>query len=206
MSGNSTRDRALQLLGNGQSPTVVALALGIDISRVSQLLSEDDFAQKVAELRFQNLQSATLRDQRYDQLEDYFLEKLDDIKDFFVKPGEVFRALMLLNKAQRRGSSDPTSGQQFKTIVKLSMPNIVTARFQVDASGIVIGVDSQELATMPSNVLMKEVQGEDIDKLLTDAAGTGGGETEAVAALKEAARARIAGRVLEGELETKYGI
>lgn len=206
MSGNSTRDRAMQLLGNGQSPAVVALALGVDISRISQFLSEDDFAQKVAELRFESLQSATLRDQRYDQLEDYFIGKLEDIKDFFVKPTEVFRALMLLNKAQRRGQADPTAGQQFKTVVKLALPNVIRAQFQIDASGVVIGVDTRDLTTMPSNVLMKEVQGEDIDKLLATAAGTGGGETEAVAAIAEAARERIAERVLEGELQTKFGI
>lgn len=196
----------MQLLGNGQSPAVVALALGVDISRISQLLSEDDFAQKVAELRFQNLQSATLRDQKYDALEDHFLQKLEDIKDFFVKPQEVFRALVLLNKAQRRGQVDPTAGQQFKTVVKLSLPGVVKAQFQVDANGVVIGVEARELTTMPSNVLMKEVQGEDVEKLLAAAAGTGGGETEAVAAIAEAARERIAKRVLEGEFEAKYGI
>ncbi len=196
----------MQLLGNGQSPAVVALALGVDISRISQFLSEEDFAQSVAELRFQNLQSATLRDQKYDQLEDYFLEKLEDIKDFFVKPAEVFRALVLLNKAQRRGQADPTAGQQFKTVVKLSLPNVIRAQFQIDATGVVVGVESRELTTMPSNILMKEVQGEDIEKLLAANAGTGGGETEAIAAIAEATRERIAQRVLEGELETKYGV
>jgi len=50
------------------------------------------------------------------------------------------------------------------------------------------------------------VQGEDIDKLLAASAGTGGGETEAIAAVTEAARERIAARVLEGEFEAKYGI
>ena len=65
-----TEERALALLGSGVSPTAVAASLGITDSRISQLLSDENFAAEVATLRYQNLQKHNARDSAYDSLED----------------------------------------------------------------------------------------------------------------------------------------
>lgn len=162
-----TRERALQLLGSGQSPLVVAQALGVDHSRVSQLLAEPEFARQVAELRFKNLQDQAARDKKYDGLEDKLLEKLADVLEYITKPGEVLRALMAVNAAKRRGVLDPTAGQQFNTVVQLQLPSVVQAKFRVDAQGVIISVGERPMVTMPADVLIKEV-GHGSTKSLSD--------------------------------------
>ena len=66
-------DRALSLLGSGISAESAATALGVSPSRISQLLSAPEFAEQVAELRYNNLQQHNHRDANYDSLEDKLL-------------------------------------------------------------------------------------------------------------------------------------
>jgi hypothetical protein len=64
----STETRALALLGQGIEPGIVANSLGVDPSRISQLLSDENFAAQVAELRFENLAKHSMRDNKYDNM------------------------------------------------------------------------------------------------------------------------------------------
>ena len=50
--------KCLEMLGNGLSPEIVATALGISASYVSQLLTEEAFAHQVTQRRFISLQAA----------------------------------------------------------------------------------------------------------------------------------------------------
>ena len=158
-----TRERAKMLLGSGQPPLVVAQAIGVDHSRIAQLLAEPEFAREVAEMRFKNLQDQAARDQKYDSLEDTLIEKLKDCVEYIVKPMELVRALKEVNSMKRRGVLDPTAGQQFNTVVQLQLPTAVKAKFTVDASGIIVSVGERPMVTMPANVLLKEIEGERID-------------------------------------------
>jgi len=198
-----SRKRALELLGTGMAVGIVASAVGVDHSYISQLLANEEFAKEVAELRFKNLQSHTLRDERYNQLEDYFVERIDEIKECITRPADIFRAAMLLNKAQRRGQVDPSLGQEFKAVVKLSIPQVIQAQFQVDASGIIISVGTQEMLTMPSNVLLKEIHGERLD---SDGKAAIAGPAEAFAIHERTRSEANVSTVLSRELEAQYGI
>lgn len=155
-----TRERALALLGVGQPPGVVASALGVDHSRIAQLLAEPEFAKEVAERRFANLQDAAFRDKKWDAIEDLLLEKLKDVLEYIVKPQELLRALAVVNNAKRRGMIDPTTGGTFAPTVKLVLPGVTKAKFQVDATGVIISVGERSMTTMPANILMKELDGE----------------------------------------------
>jgi hypothetical protein len=70
--------KILDMLGNGLSPEVVSSALGISPSYISQLVSTEEFSRQVAELRFINLQANTVRDRKYDSLEDQLTDKLQN--------------------------------------------------------------------------------------------------------------------------------
>ena len=123
---SSTEDRVLTLLGQGLPADVVANAVGVSPSRISQLVSDPDFAAKVAELRFSGLIKHNARDSRYDSLEDQLLEKMENLLPMMYKPFEVLKAIQVINAAKRRGVSAPEQivGQQ--TVIPLSSPAFTT--------------------------------------------------------------------------------
>lgn len=146
----TTESRALALLGQGLGPEMVASAIGVSISRISQLLSETDFAAAVADLRFKNLSKHNERDNRYDLLEDQLIDKMNDLMPFMVRPMEVARVLQIINAAKRRGSSAPESITNQQTVVNLIMPTQVYQKFTVNTMNQVVQAGQQQLITVQS--------------------------------------------------------
>lgn len=151
----STESRALSLLGQGLGPETVASAIGVSVSRISQLLSETDFAAAVADLRFKNLSKHNERDNEYDRLEDELITKMRDLMPFMVRPMEVARVLQIINAAKRRGSSTPESITNQQTVVQLNMPVSIYQKFTVNANNQVIQAGQQQLITVQSGNMAK---------------------------------------------------
>ena len=151
----STEDKVRDLLGMGIEPSVVALTLGISPSRVSQLLSDEQFAISVTELRFHNLQKHNARDASYDELEDKLLTKLNDILIYMTKPSEVLNAIRTINNAKRRGSSTPQSITNQQNVVKLVMPTTIINQFVTNGHNQVVQAGDQELVTMHATNLLE---------------------------------------------------
>lgn len=118
----STESRALSLLGQGMSAEVVASAVGVSPSRISQLLSDPNFAAEVATLRYENLAKHNQRDNKYDQIEDELVDRMKELLPMMFDPMKILAAIKVINGAQRRGSSAPEAviGQQ--NVVQLVMP------------------------------------------------------------------------------------
>lgn len=150
VAATTTESRALALLGQGLGPEMVASAIGVSISRISQLLSETDFAAAVADLRFKNLSKHNERDNRYDLLEDQLIDKMNDLMPFMVRPMEVARVLQIINAAKRRGSSAPESITNQQTVVNLIMPTQVYQKFTVNTMNQVVQAGQQQLITVQS--------------------------------------------------------
>lgn len=144
------QDRVIQLLGSGLSAEVVATAVGCEPSYISQLLADDEFAKKVSELRIQNLQAATKRDNKWDEIEDKLLDKLKDSVEYIMKPREILAALATVNGAKRRGATAQESLTINNTVVNLTLPQKAVHNFVVNQTNQVIGVNDQSLLTMPS--------------------------------------------------------
>ena len=104
-TSTSIEERALVLLGAGVQAEQVATTLGVLPSRISQLLSQEDFAHKVQNLRYENLQRHNKRDSEYDSLEDALIGKLNKSLPLMVKPETILRAISTINSAKRRGQS-----------------------------------------------------------------------------------------------------
>lgn len=153
-----TAGRILEMLGNGLAPNVVASALGVTDSYVSQLIGEESFSQQVAALRFTRLQEATSRDKRYDSLEDKLLEKMEDLLPMMYKPMEVLRALTLVNAAKRRGADAPDNTVIHNTVVQLTLPQVITQQFVKDIKGQVVAVGEQELITIDATQLTSKLK------------------------------------------------
>lgn len=155
---SSTEERALQLLGSGIAASSVAAALGVTESRISQLLSREDFAQKVSNLRYENLQKHNLRDSAYDSLEDKLLYKLEKSIPLMFKPETLLNAIKVVNGAKRRGQSAPEQVINQQNIVNLVLPAIITEKFTVNVNNQVIRAGEQELHTIPSSTLLNQIE------------------------------------------------
>lgn len=154
----STESRALQLLGSGIPPETVAATLGVSPSRISQLLSEPEFAAKVAELRFSSLQKHNERDNKYDEIEDKLIERMRDCLPLMMRPMEILKAIQVINSAKRRGASAPDAITAQQTIISLTIPVQVIQKFQTTQNKQVTHAGEQELLTMQSSTLLKEIK------------------------------------------------
>ena len=152
---NSTESRALKLLGSGSGPAITAMAVGVSESRISQLLSDPQFAAEVSELRFRNLQKHNELDDKYDSMESRLLAQLEDLLPLMMRPMEILKAIAVINGAKRRGQSSPEStagvGNQ---VVTLTMPTLIMQNFTTNINNQVIKAGNQTLETMQSSSLL----------------------------------------------------
>lgn len=162
----STESRALSLLGQGVGPEMVASALGVSVSRISQLLSDPNFAAEVASLRFQNLSRHNERDSKYDSLEDQLLDKMRDLLPMMYKPLEVLRAIQTINAAKRRGSSAPEAIIGQKTVVSLVMPTQITQIFASQNTTLTVNTQNQVVKVGDTDLVT--VQSMRMDSLLSE--------------------------------------
>lgn len=160
MSRNSTsvEDRALVLLGSGVPAENVAAALGVDASRISQLLANPIFSEQVTALRYEALQEHNERDHKYDSLEDQLLGKLEKSLPLLMKPRDILAAIQVVNNAKRRGQSAPEQVTNKTTIHNIVLPTSIAATFVVNGKNQVVEADGQELLTIQSGSLLKQIE------------------------------------------------
>jgi hypothetical protein len=139
----TTESRALALLGSGVAPETVAASLGVTASRISQLLSDENFAAQVATLRYENLQKHNARDASYDSLEDELLERMRDCLPLMHRPMEILKAIQVINAAKRRGQSTPESIIEKQSIIQLNIPSVIINKFQTNVNGQVTTISTQ---------------------------------------------------------------
>lgn len=158
-------EKIKELLGNGLTNDVVATAVGVTPAYISQLMSDERFAEEVVSLRTVTLTAATSRDRGYDDIEQALLTKLSDVVNsgMIYKTQELLRAIQVINQAKRRGatSQNPLI-QTTDKIVTLNMPTVVINSYKTDGKGEVVEVTtsegkSQTLATMPAVALMQRL-------------------------------------------------
>lgn len=155
---NSTESRALKLLGAGCNPEAVASAVGVSVSRISQLLSSTEFAAAVSDLRFQNLNKHNEVDAKYDSMEARLLDQLEDLLPLMMRPMEVLKAISVLNAAKRRGQSSPENVTNQSTVVNLTMPTLIMQNFTTNINNQVIKAGNQTLETMQSSNMLAQAK------------------------------------------------
>lgn len=161
------RSQIRDLLGSGLSNELVASAVGCTPSYISQLMSEQDFADEVIALRAAFLQGNTRRDRGIDKIEEGLIERLEELMPALYKPNDVLRAFAVLNAAKRRGMAGQTAVSASQPIVQLQIPVVVVQKFVVSKDSEVIEVSGQTLVTKPSHQLLKELVsagGDDADE------------------------------------------
>ena len=154
----SIEERAMTLLGSGVNADSVANALGVTPSRISQLLAEKTFASKVSALRYESLQKHNKRDGRYDTLEDKLITKLEKSLPLLIRPESILKAISVVSGVKRRGQSTPEQVTNQQNIVNIILPQVIKQKFAIDINNQVIKAGDQELHTMPSGNLLKQVE------------------------------------------------
>ena len=165
MSSNLLSERALSLLSSGVSPVQVAAACGVTESAISQLVSNPEFSAALTLAKYENLQRHNARDNKYDILEDKLIDSLERNLPLMMRPLEILKALQVINGAKRRGQSAPDQVVQQQNIVSIQMPTLIVNKFTTNISNQVINASGQELLTIQSGALLKQVKGAENDEL-----------------------------------------
>lgn len=155
---STTEEMALALLGDGIPQETVASHLGVSESLISQLVSQEVFAEKLIALRYENLSKHNARDKSYDLIEDELIVKLKESLPLMFRPEQILKAVQVINAAKRRGSSAPAATTAQQTVVKIVIPVRVINKFTTNVMNQVIQAGEQKLVTVQSGVLMKELQ------------------------------------------------
>jgi hypothetical protein len=160
----ASAEKIKELLGNGLSNEVVATAVGVHPSYISQLMAQEDFSAQVVALRTQTLTSATMRDRTWDGLEDQLLEQLGEkIESRMIhRPMDMVRTLAVVNNAKRRGVGTQESLASHKNVVILNLPTVIINQYKKNSLGEVVEVTTgqgqqQTLVTMPASALMHKL-------------------------------------------------
>ncbi len=155
---SATDSKVLTLLGQGFAPEMVATAVGVSPARISQLLSQDEFAQQVAELRYKQLAAHTERDSKYDTLEDQILNRLKTSLSMVFDPMKLAKLLQVVNSAKRRGAAAPEHLTTQQAVVQLNIPTAILQQFQVNINQQVVKAGEQDLITVQSANMTKLLQ------------------------------------------------
>lgn len=155
-----TYERALDLLGQGLSTSIVASALGVTDSAISQLLSNPDFAAKVQELRVAALRKSSELDNTYNDIEDKLLDKLERVMPIINKPRDILSAIKVINGAKRRGVQSTGNEMAQAKIVQITLPQVINTSYVTNVNNQITEVQdengqSKTLVTMQSGSLDK---------------------------------------------------
>jgi hypothetical protein len=144
MATNTTSERALALLGAGHAPEMVASAIGVTPARISQLLSQDEFAQAVALRRYESLTKTSQRLEAYERVEDKILDRLEKNLSMIFDPMKLASILSKISSAKPRSLAieGTNLGVGRAETVTLNIPTLVLNKFQVT-----MNVNNQVIAT-----------------------------------------------------------
>lgn len=168
---SDTREKALVMLGGGAPVGIVASALGVTDSVISQFLAEEDFARQVTDLKFKSLTRQTALDDRYTGVEEKLLDKFEKVMPLMTRPRDVVAALTAINNTKRRGISNNNAGTVQNRIVNLVIPVTIAHKFISNVNNQVVEVQDdsgcvQSLVTTSSgslNRLSREILGNNSD-------------------------------------------
>ena len=149
-----SRDRVIELLSFGYSQTVVASAVGVTDSYVSQVLSEEGVRDSVAQARTARLATHVTTDDSIDAIERDALAKVRSLLPFITDPMKAVRVFQVMNAASRKVTGAPVGNQQSSApIVNLTLPAGANVMFKLSSDKQVTEVDGRSLATLPASAL-----------------------------------------------------
>lgn len=157
----SKKEQIKQLLQANCSITDAAATVGCEVSYVSQLMTDEEFAKDIITYRILNLQEQTNRDKKYDSLEDKLLAGLElklEQGMALMKTETILRAIQAINGAKRRGAVAEAPSTVVNNVINLTLPSHIVRQFQVNPQNEVITVGEKNLISMPASRLLEKVK------------------------------------------------
>lgn len=158
---NPVEAKALALLGKNFPQEAVAKALGVTPGRISQLMADEEFAAEVSNLRYQNLQAHTERDERIDRIEDKLLDKLEKAIPLLSaqEPTKIAKIWKDVNAAKRRGAAaDSNNTLVSQTIINLTLPTQIINKYRSNEQSQVIEIGGKPFITAQPQMLEHELK------------------------------------------------
>lgn len=165
MSTNAAETKALELLALNFSQEEVASAVGLSPGRISQLISDPEFASQLATQRFDKLKKHNVADNELDEIEDSLRQQLKRVMPLAMKPMEVTRMLQSVNAMKRRGATAPQSAQAGRPVVSLRINAAILHRFAVNGANQVV-----EATTAEGTQSLVTIQSGGVQRLLNEQA------------------------------------
>lgn len=162
---NQLESRAIKLLAAGLSAAKVAESLGVDSSRISQLLDQEEFKGQLADEKFSLLNRHNEADAKLDSLEDKVRDRLEQTVDMIYDPMKLTRIFQVVNAAKRRGMAVVGDGFSNSTVVSLTIPQRVVNNFVVNSNNQVIQAGGEDLITIQPHRVQEMIHERDTKKL-----------------------------------------
>lgn len=161
------KDKIIEMLGKGITPTQVASAVGCDDSYISQLMSDEIIFAQVMQLKAEHFSKFVDQDSRLDAAESAALDKVATLAQFITKPSEAVRVYAVLNAAKRRTTDSVSNAQAVALTVALDLPEAARVRFTVTNDKQVIEIEGRSMTTMPARSLAARLEQRNAARLLT---------------------------------------
>jgi predicted transcriptional regulator len=159
---NSTRERAMELLGRGVRPSVVATILRVTPAVISQYQEDPEFKEILQGRLVESQLAASVRDARLDALEDQIITQVERSIQWFSKPADALGALKLINGLARRAPVIATNPDDISTqTVILQLPTHMqnsVVNIQVNTNNEVVEVNGREMRTMATSQVLRELE------------------------------------------------
>ncbi len=152
-STDSIAEKLISYLAAGCSNTEAASALGIEISRVTQFMSDPAFVEALSQKKVGASMKYIERDTSWDSAEDKLLDKLHSSIPLMHKPQDILRALQIVNGAKRRASTAPDMAVKTNNVVQLILPSTISNKFIRNAQNQVVQTGEQSLLTIQTGSL-----------------------------------------------------
>ena len=150
--------RVMKLLGNGVLQVEAARACGVGEAFVSQLMKESDFIAQVNEIVSKNFALQSEIDNNYVEVERKLSERLLKNSEMIFSTDQMLRVLKFANEAKKKtapvqhngnGSGNSDGSGNLKPVV-LILPTVVVKEFVLNPQNEIVGINGQELSTLPS--------------------------------------------------------
>jgi hypothetical protein len=161
------KEKIVEMLGAGVTPTQVALACGVSDSYISQLLADENIATEVAEKRTVRAAAFVESDASLDSDEEIARSAVRRNLDHgFLKPMETLRHFQVLNAARRKSDSHAGAQVPTSTVVQLNLPAAAAVQFRLTVDRQVIEVDGRSMTTMPAQRVTKMLREKKAQEML----------------------------------------
>lgn len=146
------KDQALALLSQGLKQSVVASALGVEESYVSQLLTDEDFAAELAQKKKELSVADVAYDTKLDRATEDALDRIET-KLPFANLQQTLQAFKVLDGAKRRKERGTPGAENAGVTVNILLPTVIAPRYLQNQSGEIVEVEGQTmLSATPKNL------------------------------------------------------